>query len=138
MCGCNFRNIHNFPSCPQQKLHLKTVGLHLMQHVHHFLTELIDCASCLRSVEMASDLALTASVSRIRTVSCGQVLHNILAKLNNHSYDIILLRAILKTPVYEQGSNHVILLVSGWFFHIWYINNADYTVSFLLRSVNYG
>ena len=88
------------------------------------------CVSHLSSVEVATNLALTAS--RIITASCGYVLPTILAEFHHHSNDIIPLQAIFKTLL-EQLSNDIagiwsVFSISG----IQIITTTQPSVSFIV------
>ena len=75
---------------------------------------------------MASDLAFTTS-GHVRNHNCFLWLcssHHTGKVFNYYSYDIIQQRGRFKTLVFKFGSNHVILLAYGCFFHIWYLHKA--------------
>ena len=109
----------HFLSCPQQMLLADFCSLHyIFWGWPPPLTEWL----CFRShcVEVTFLFSLD-HVSTIK-VSCVYIIHTILAKFIHLSWDH-LIASYSKWLVYEWSSNHIIMLVCGWFFHICCLNH---------------
>lgn len=103
----------------------------IMQHEYQFPTKLATCALRLRGVDMADVVLAT---SGILTASRGCILYTKITCAITPRY------TIFKVSVFEEGSNHVTCLgygCFGFFPHIWYLNNTNCAVLFLLHSITW-